>query len=700
MSTASTTHPRPRNPAHLSDATAVPESPDQAAAQHITRDPLDPVPAHHLLGRALLTLRQPQQALPHLAEAARLDPARPEPALDAVAPLAATGNRPQALDLATRTARQHPKHAPAQMIAGEQALAAKRLPDAAAFFNAAATLAPNDRRLQFRAAQALYQCGALADAAARADRLTQTHPNDADAHDLAGSIHLAASHYDPAVHHHTRAADLQPSARRLQRLGDTLAQSHRYAQALPPLRQAIALDPNHAPAHHALGSVLGALGHVHESIAAYRQALALQPQSVASLVNIALALNYVSTDGQAILQQARAVGQRAAQAANTAQASPLNRAAPSNDPDRPLRVGYVSRDFSYHPVGQFAKALFLHHDRNHFQVFAYHTPGKVDAQTQWFIDHSQTYRRFPNGTDPRALAQQIADDRIDILIDLAGLTTAWPLVAFAHRPAPVQITFLGYPATTGVDALQFRLTDAVCDPPGTTEAFHFEQLIRLDPGFLCYAPWDGTEDLPTAASTDRAFTFGCFTNLAKLQNDALDLWAAALHAVPDSRLLIKSRAIDAEGATDRIVDRLTAAGIDRSRLTFAPGDRSTATHLARYADIDIALDTTPYHGTTTTCDALWMGVPVVTRTTALHAGRVSASILTQLDLPDLIADTPDAFATIAAQLAADAPRRQHLRTTLRQRMLDSPLMDGPAYAQRIEAAYRQLWRDHCATSSA
>ncbi|MEO0588085.1 MAG: tetratricopeptide repeat protein [Planctomycetota bacterium] len=673
-----------------------------AAAQAVLADQPKSAPAHHLLGRALLALRKPQQALPHLAEAARLDPARPEPALDAVAPLAAAGQRQQALDLATRTARQHPKHAPAQMIAGEQALAAKQLPEAAAFFKAAAALGPNDRRLQFRAAQALYQCGALNDAATLADRLAQAHPSDADVHDLAGGIHLAASRYDPAVDHHTRAADLQPSARRLQRLGDTLAQSLRYAQALPPLQKALELDPNHAPTHHALGSVLGALGRVDDSIAAYRRALSLQPNSVATLVNISLALNYVSSDGHAILEQARAVGQRAADAAQANQAPPLNHPTPASpaDPDRPLRVAYVSRDFSYHPVGQFAKALFLHHDRDHYQPFAYHTPGKVDAQTQWFVDHSHTYRRFPNGTPPRALAQQIADDRIDILVDLAGLTTAWPLVAFAHRPAPVQITFLGYPATTGVDALQHRLTDAVCDPPGTTEAFHTEQLIRLDPGFLCYAPWPGTEDLPTAASTDRPLTFGCFTNLAKLQNDALDLWAKALLAVPDSRLLIKSRAIDAEGATDRIVDRVAAAGIDRARLAFAPGDRSTADHLARYADVDVALDTTPYHGTTTTCDALWMGVPVVTLATALHAGRVSASILTQLDLPDLIADTPDAFASIAANLAADAPRCQHLRATLRQRMLDSPLMDGPAYAQRVETAYRQLWRNHCATSPA
>jgi predicted O-linked N-acetylglucosamine transferase (SPINDLY family) len=262
---------------------------------------------------------------------------------------------------------------------------------------------------------------------------------------------------------------------------------------------------------------------------------------------------------------------------------------------------------------------------------------------------------------------------------------------FARRPAPVRVTWLGYPDTTGLAEIDYRLTDACADPQGATERFHVEQLVRLEHGFLCYQP---PPDAPAPAASARrgAVTFGSFNNAAKVSPAVLRLWAQVVASVPGSRLVLKAQAFAARGARDHIASAFAAAGGDAKALTLLEPAAAEAEHLGFYREIDIALDTYPYHGTTTTCEALWMGVPVVTLAGPTHVSRVGASLLSAAGLPELVARTPEEYVRKAAELARDANRLGTLRAGLRDRLRASALLDAAGFTRALEAAFETLAR--------
>ena len=271
------------------------------------------------------------------------------------------------------------------------------------------------------------------------------------------------------------------------------------------------------------------------------------------------------------------------------------------------------------------------------------------------------------------------------------------MLVFAHQPAPIQVAWLGYPNTTGLTTMDYRLTDTYADPPGLTESWHAEQLVRLPRCAWCYQPSDSP---PITLRREGPITFGSFNNFAKITEPMFLLWARILHAVPESRLLLKTRALGSENTRQRVRQILSAAGIAAERLELRGYEPAHDDHLALYQRIDVALDTFPYHGTTTTCEALWMGVPVVTLAGKTHASRVGVSLLSNIGLPELVADTPEEYVRLAAELAGDLPRLAYLQGTLRQRMEQSPLMDAPRFARDMEAAYRAMWRQWCAKETA
>jgi predicted O-linked N-acetylglucosamine transferase (SPINDLY family) len=294
----------------------------------------------------------------------------------------------------------------------------------------------------------------------------------------------------------------------------------------------------------------------------------------------------------------------------------------------------------------------------------------------------------------------IRQDGIDILVDLAGHTADNRLLVFARKPAPVQVTYLGYGDTTGLSAIDYRLTDAYADPPGLTERFHTEQLIRLSPAFLCYRPDDPCPEVaPLPASACPHITFGCFSNLAKVTPKVIAAWAAILRWVPGSRLLVKAKALADPPTAQSLRQSLARHGIDPDRVETLLPTASSFDHLRAYGRVDIALDTFPYNGVTTTCDALWMGVPVITLAGATHVWRVGMSLLANVGLWELIAATPDAYVSTAFRLAGDLDRLRHLRGTLRQRMLHSPLTDGGAFTRGLEAAFRRMWEKWCGAAA-
>lgn len=368
---------------------------------------------------------------------------------------------------------------------------------------------------------------------------------------------------------------------------------------------------------------------------------------------------------------------------------------PYAPPPRPatrtrLRVGYVSPDFRGHPVAQFLEPVIELRDRERFEVRLYSDVRDPDATTERFRALADHWVDISNLDHPAATERMRADD-LDILVDLAGHTTFNRLTCFALRAAPIQVTWLGYPNTTGLSEIDYRITDAIADPAPAADALHSERLHRLDGGFLAYRP-NARSPAPGGppARARGPVTFGSFNNISKLNDSVLILWARLLAAVPNARLFLKSPRLDDPGTAERLRRRFAMAGGDAERLDLLAGRQSAFDHLAAYNGMDIALDPFPYNGTTTSFDALWMGVPFVTLRGDRHAGRVGASILSGIGLPELIAETDEDYLEIAAGLAGDVDRLDRLHGEIRGRLEASPFRDEAGFTAKLEAAYAEM----------
>ena len=403
-------------------------------------------------------------------------------------------------------------------------------------------------------------------------------------------------------------------------------------------------------------------------------------------------LNYDPDRSREALREAHwAVGRRFANALPLMDQRQL---ALPHDPERRLRIGYVSPDLAGHSVAYFARPFFSSFDRDRFDVIAYANVATEDMVSE-DMRHLVTGWQNVFGWSERQLAERIREDRIDILIDLAGLTRDNRLLAFTARPAPIQISYIGYPNTTGFSAIDYRITDWMADPEGAEEDY-CETLIRLPGCFLSYATPTHAPPLEPGPCEHRNYiTFGSFNNFAKINDDVLTLWAEVLRAVPGSRFLLKSTSSGDPVAQSEIRSQLNSLGIDPSRLQFSAYRQSPQGHLALYNDVDIALDTFPYNGTTTTCEALWMGVPVVTLKGDRHASRVGASLLTTIGFEAGIAECRDDYVLTARLLAENPSLLKTARRTLRYTVMRSSLCDQEAHARTLEEAFRAVWRIWC-----
>jgi protein O-GlcNAc transferase len=479
-------------------------------------------------------------------------------------------------------------------------------------------------------------------------------------------------------------------------LGNVLTAQGKLEDASASFRRATVIRPDYAYAHNNLGNVLKEQGKIDDAIVCYDRALAIQPDYPVAHSNLLVAINY---DFGLIANRSEAEARRWNERYGLEQKTSGHAFANDRNPDRRLRIGYVSPDFRRHSVGTFIEPLLHAHDPAVVEIFCYaelRNPDAVTKRLQTRADHW----RGTVGMPDEALAQRIREDRIDILIDLAGHTSSNRLPMFAHKPAPVQVTWLGYPATTGLAAMDYRLVDATTDPENeSAAAWASEKLVRLQNGFLCYGPpADAPPPAPPPSLASGVITFGSFNNLAKLSPETLDAWAALLHRLPKAQLLLKWYAFADESVRALFHARFAARGIAPERVIPLPGVANIADHLAIYHHVDVALDPFPYNGTTTTCEALWMGVPVVTLKGQRHAGRVGASLLGGLGRDDLVADTVEDYIEIAATLATDSDRRTRLRQELRPLVAGSSLCDAPGFARRIEATYRAMWRNWCNTT--
>jgi protein O-GlcNAc transferase len=572
-----------------------------------------------------------------------------------------------------------------------------------------------------------HKAGRAADASELSRKVLRQDAGNPRALHLLGLLTRQRGQKEKALNLLLRAAKLMPSSAEIQAdLGKVLATDRNFIPAIQRLELALSIDPERAEDYLWLAGAYGEIGRSDKVMETCDRAMqiASEDQEIAS--RIAGAMMTQGRMADALILWQRSVAQKPTSSAHSAllfcmhyvpQYSPEEifaehrrfaetyetpllsaQSAHSNsrDPDRMLRIGYVSPDFKMHPVAQFLHPLLARHDRQRFEVFCYSATSLVDSRTRAFQRIAGPRWRNIGQLTPDQSADLIRRDAIDILIDAAGHTAGSQLMTFARKPAPVQVTWLGYPDTTGLQSMDYRITDAHADPPGMTEHLHSEELLRL-PCFLCYEPPEHTPDVAAPPVLQNAYiTFGSFNNFMKASPETIKTWAEILHAVPGSKLMLKHRGASDIAAREAFPGFFEKHGIARERILITAQMPAHRLHLDSFREIDIALDPFPYNGTTTTCETLVMGVPVIALEGRSHVSRVSVSLLRQVGLSDWIACSPADYVRIATETAACPEKLARLRLELRSRMLASELGDPVRFTNHVESAYRRIWHDWCA----
>jgi protein O-GlcNAc transferase len=471
----------------------------------------------------------------------------------------------------------------------------------------------------------------------------------------------------------------------LANLGNTFRLQDNFDAAVDHLQAALRLQPNFAVAQFNYGVLCKDLGELDAAITALRRAVEID-------LRFALAhgaLLYTQLFHERCSPTEIFLAHLQWDELQTAQWRPQQPMySVSRTANRPLRIGYVSAYFRDHAINFFIEPILRAHDRSQFEIFCYDDVPSPDAVTDRLRSLGHPWRNVYGLTDQR-VCQQIQNDAIDILIDPIGHLDSNRLFVFARKPAPVQITMIGYQATTGMAAMDYRVTDAWADPPGETDGFHTEKLIRLPDAFFCWqAPTEAPPVAPPPSITSGYVTFGSFNNFCKIRPITLQAWAALLSAVPNSRLHLLTP--NSTYLRQKVEHAFQSQGIDPGRLRFL-SVMPRAEYLAQYHQIDIALDSFPFNGHTTVCDALWMGVPVVMLAGSDYRSRYGGSVLRNLGLERHIARQVDEYIEIATQLASDAQQRTLLRQSLRNTMHASVLMDADGYTRNFESALRDVW---------
>jgi predicted O-linked N-acetylglucosamine transferase (SPINDLY family) len=499
-----------------------------------------------------------------------------------------------------------------------------------------------------------------------------------------GQLESASVSYQQALHLKPDHIDT------LVGLGLSAAGMGQWTQAQHFYEQILRQNPGHAAALDNLANVMKSQGRAERAIPYYRQAWAANPLA-ATYSNLLLCLHYPAThDPLAVFQEHLAWG-----ATQTRGHLQPDFKQTDRNPNRKLRIGYVTPDLRAHSVAYFLEPLLVHHDRSQFEVFSYLELGVGDAMTRRLLEFAGTVRNTSGISDDK-VAAMIHADEIDILIDLAGHTNKNRLPVFARKPAPIQITYLGYPNTTGLSTIDYRLTDAWADPPGMTEHLHSEKLLRLEKGFLCFTPPAESHAITPLPSIAQGYiTFGSFNALSKITAEMLEIWARILLEIPHSRLLIKNAQLTDPTLQNCLRDQLVRHGVASERVDIL-GQTSKEEHMAAFGRVDIALDSFPYHGTTTTCDTLWMGVPVITLAGKSHVSRVGVSLLMRMGQDKWITDTAEEYIEAAVRLANSGAELSQLRQNLRAMFERSGLCDGLSFTRDVESAYRRAWQAWCA----
>jgi protein O-GlcNAc transferase len=620
---------------------------------------------------------------------------RPQPPAEAVrafgAALAAhnQGLTDQAEAGYRETLRLWPKHAHAHNNLAILLKRSGRAAEAAVHYAESVGIDPTDIQVRSNMATLFAEIGRDEEATVVLQRALALGPDYPDGWFNLGNCLRNISRKEAAERVYDRALRLRPNmAEAMVNKGELLREKAMLAEAERCYVAALALRPDLSAVFNNLGETLKEQGRLDDAIAVFHKGLEMHPDEQAMHSNLLFILNYnpaVSPD----------LAWRVHRRWGQMHADPLGRGtrpfANDRSPHRRLRIGYVSPDFCTHSCAYFSEPLIAAHDRSVVELHLYPTSRRFDSATRRFQAMADKWTPLTGMSDADAAAT-IEADRIDILVDLCGHTCDNRLLTFARKPAPVQVAWLGYPNTTGMQAMDYRFTDAVADPVGAADMRHSERLERLPGGFLSFRPViDPGPPAPAPCGADGPITFGSFNNTSKVTPAVVKLWSEILRRTPGSRLIVKSRQLGDEATRRRLAEAFAAEGVEPDRTILLPRIDAVTNHLRAYDMVDVALDPFPYNGTTTTCEALWMGVPVVTLAGESHVGRVGASILSHCGLSELVATSPEAYVATAVALADDRARLSALRAGMRARVLGASLSDYQGFARNVEAAYRAMW---------
>ncbi|VAI55052.1 unnamed protein product [Triticum turgidum subsp. durum] len=521
------------------------------------------------------------------------------------------------------------------------------------------------------------------------------NPRCAEACNNLGVIYKDRDNLDKAVECYQMALSIKPNfSQSLNNLGVVYTVQGKMDAAASMIEKAILANPTYAEAYNNLGVLYRDAGSITLSVQAYERCLQIDPDSRNAGQNRLLAMNYIDEGSDDKLYDAhREWGKRFMKL--YAQYTSWDNIKIA---DRPLVIGYVSPDFFTHSVSYFVEAPLTHHDYTNCKVVVYSGVVKADAKTLRFKDKvlkKGGVWRDIYGIDEKKVATLVREDKVDILVELTGHTANNKLGTMACRPAPIQVTWIGYPNTTGLPAIDYRITDSLADSPNTNQK-HVEELVRLPESFLCYTPSPEAGPVcPTPAISNGFVTFGSFNNLAKITPKVMQVWARILCAVPNSRLVVKCKPFCCDSIRQKFLSTLEELGLESLRVDLLPLIHLNHDHMQAYSLMDISLDTFPYAGTTTTCESLYMGVPCVTMAGSVHAHNVGVSLLTKVGLGRLVAKTEDEYVSLALELASDVSALEELRKSLRELMIKSPVCDGESFTRGLESAYRSMWHRYC-----
>jgi len=637
------------------------------------------------------------------------------------------GRFDQAEQIYNKILKKHPDNFDAIHMLGVLYFQRGKLGHAKQCIERAVALNRSNAIAHFNLGNVLFQMGGLDDAILSYQEVIKLNPQFYEAHFNIGNAYREKGEYDSAIHFYQSTAQLNPHhVDAHYNLGNILIIKKKLNEGIESYNRSISINPNHPDAllnrgfafqmqgkmekaledyrlvlkinptsleaYSNLGNLLKDLGLPLEAETCFRRALEINPSFWIPYSNLLFLMHYTSRfSPESIFTEHLQFAKQFEKPLESASLSYSKGQAP----ERRLRIGYVSPDLRKHSVAYFLEPVLAAHDKKQFEVFCYSIVPAEDDVTARLRSHADRWLNISEISDDLA-AEAIRKDSVDILVDLAGHTANNRILLFARKPAPVQVTWIGYPATTGLSAMDYKIVDHYTDPPGLTEQFYTEKLIRLPGCYLCYLPDRESPDIsPLPALSSGHVIFGSFNNFAKVTPEVIELWARILKTVPDSRLILKSKSLSSSSVRDFVTGMFVEKGISSDRIELYGWEASAHSHLALYNRIDIALDTFPYNGTTTTCEALWMGVPVVTLAGTTHVSRVGISLLSNLGISELAASSSDEYVSIAVALAADRKKLQSLREKLRDMMMGSPLMNAGFFVANLENYYRMIWRIWC-----